>query len=75
MSFWNRIKVSCVLWAIFLLVAGILDAFVQIETLHNLIFHSIAFYLVLTATFFLVAPLLVRTLGLKLSEGSQNENA
>ena len=76
MSFWNRLRVSAVLWATFLLATGILDAFVHIETLDNLIFHSAVFCVGLTAAFLLIAPLVVHAFGIKLGrKGSTDENA
>lgn len=76
MSFWNRLRVCAVLWAVFLLATGILDAFVRLDTLNNLIFHSAFFFISLTAAFLFVAPFVVHTFGIKLgARGSTDEDA
>ena len=76
MSIWNRAKVAAVLWAIFLLVTGVLDAFMRIEVLNYLLFHSPVFHIVLAMAFVIIAPFVVRALGLKMGgTGSADENA
>jgi hypothetical protein len=59
-----------VLYAITALGTGILDAFIHIETLDYLLFHSALFHIALFVAFLLLAPLVVRILGLKLSRVS-----
>ena len=51
--------------AVFLLATGILDAFVQIPMLDQLVFHSPMFWVALSIILFVVAPYAMRALKLK----------
>jgi hypothetical protein len=66
----DRLKVMAVLYAITALGTGILDAFVHIEMLDYLLFHSALFHIALFAAFLILAPLVVRIFGLKLGRTS-----
>jgi len=59
-----------VLYAITALVTGIIDAFIQIDALNNLMFHSAVFHAVLFLFFFWVAPYFARVFRLKVRGGN-----
>ena len=76
MSIVQRGTAAAVLWAIFLLVTALLDAFFQVRWLDDLLFHSVLFPLALTCVFLAIAPFFVQVFGLKFKRGtSANEDA
>jgi uncharacterized RDD family membrane protein YckC len=76
MSLTNRCIVAAVLWAIFILVTSILDAFVQLPWLNEWLFHSTVFPIALTVAFLIAAPYFVQVFGLRFSRStSGNDDA
>jgi hypothetical protein len=71
MSLWNRLKFMCVMWAIFILITGVAEAFIHLEKLRDLMFHSVAFNFALMSFLLIIAPYFVRFSGLKIDPERQ----
>jgi hypothetical protein len=73
MSLWNRLKVAAVMWAIFLFIVGVGDAFIDMSPTRDLIFHSTWFHIAFDIALLLLAPLFVKMVGVKLSHNQLDD--
>lgn len=64
-TFFDRVKVAAVIGAIFLLLTGVANAFVDTSRVDDLIFHSSVFWVVFAAAAMVCAPLVLHYLPIR----------
>ena len=68
-TFFDRFRVAAVIWAIFVLIVGISDVFVDTSTIRDLVFHSTIFWIIFTGAGLLIAPYLARLVPVRTESG------
>jgi hypothetical protein len=69
LTFFDRLKFAAVIGAIFILIVGISDAFIDTSAVGELVFHSIIFWLVFTGVCLIAAPYIAKVVPVRTESG------